>query len=575
MVKFYFNTRIIIGFLVTLAILSWLAISSYWNTQHLVKSSSMVAHTLDVLFHTERALSLAANIEVGQRGYALTGNETFLEPYENAKDAIQYHIENLLALTGDNPVQHARISDLKMSIHSLLTFSAAAVSNRRKSFEASQDLNSSLEGKRLMDNIRRLTAEIESEENRLLDLRTRESQRWIKRVNTGFVSLLVVTGVVILSIFFTINRNLKARVDAEDKLSAAYKDIKDLYDNAPCGYHSLDASGKFLEINTTLLTWLGYEKDDVVGKMHFEDILSENDRPEYFKRFPEFKEKGAVYDVEMTLVKKDGSGLPVVLSSVALKDPAGNFIKSRSTTFDNTERKIAAERIQNLNKELEAFTYSVSHDLRAPLRSMDGYSRILQEDYAAGLDDEGKRVLSIVRNNARRMGKLIDDLLDFARLGRKDVQRSKLNMNQLVNSIANELLEQEADRKVNIKIDPLQPAYGDVDMIRQVWLNLLSNAIKYSSKTENPTIEISSVNEGEEIAYWVKDNGVGFDMQYAPKLFGVFQRLHKMQDFSGTGVGLAIVKRIIDRHHGRVWAEGQINKGATFYFTIPNSNGST
>jgi PAS domain S-box-containing protein len=447
MVKFYFDRRIILGFLIALTILAWLAVSSYWNTQHLVKSSSMVAHTLDVLFHTERALSLATNIEVGQRGFSLTGNETFLEPYDKARNEVVYHIEKLSALTADNPNQQKKVEGLNSSIQSLLVFSAAAVADRKKSFEASQNLNASLEGKRLMDNIRRITAEIKDEENRLLNLRTDENRDRIRKFNTGFIALLAVSGLVLLAIFFAINRNLRARYEAEAKLALAYADVKDLYDHAPCGYHSLDANGKFLEINQTLLSWLGYKKDEVVNKLYVQDVLSDQDKPEYFKNFPEFKEAGRVFGVEINLLRKDGTELPVILNSVALKDASGEFIKSRSTTFDNTERKIAAERIQHLNKELEAFTYSVSHDLRAPLRSMDGYSRILEEDYGTRLDDEGKRVLSIVRNNARRMGKLIDDLLDFARLGRKDLLRTRLNMDQLVKSIASELLEQE-DRNI-------------------------------------------------------------------------------------------------------------------------------
>jgi PAS domain S-box-containing protein len=573
MFRFYFDRRIILGFLIVLTILSWLGVSLYWNTREFEKSSSMVAHTLDVMFHTERTLSLATNMEVGQRGYSLTGNEEFLDVYTKAKNELGFHTKNLLNLTEDNPSQQARVRRLQAVIEQLMRFSSAAVADRKKSFEASQDLNASMRGKQLMDQIRALSAEIQSEENRLLDLRTTENQSWSTRFNTGFRSLLGVIAVMIVVIFFMINAQLKARSEAEKKLKVAYAEVKDLYDNAPCGYHSLDSEGRFIEINQTLLQWLGYEKHEVVNTLYFPDVLAENDRSEYFKRFPQFKEAGYVYDAEMNLLRKDGTEFPVILSSVALKDKNGIFLKSRSTTFDNTERKTAAERIQNLNKELEAFTYSVSHDLRAPLRSIDGYSRILQEDYAPALDDEGKRVLQVIRNNARRMGKLIDDLLDFARLGRKDVSRSKVNMTQLATSVAQELLDQEG-RQINLKIDALPAAYGDVDMMRQVWVNLISNAIKYSSKKEHPVIEVSAQQLGDEIEYHVKDNGVGFDMQYAPKLFGVFQRLHKMQDFSGTGVGLAIVKRIIDRHQGRVWADGKIDNGATFYFTIPNSNGS-
>jgi light-regulated signal transduction histidine kinase (bacteriophytochrome) len=231
-------------------------------------------------------------------------------------------------------------------------------------------------------------------------------------------------------------------------------------------------------------------------------------------------------------------------------------------------------RKESLNQELEAFTYSVSHDLRAPLRSIDGYSQILQEDYGDKLDEEGTRVLHVIMNNAKRMGKLIDDLLDFARLGRKGIQLSAINMTGLVQNVVRELLLQEPERRINITTNELHNAYGDVDMIRQVWVSLIENAMKYTGKNPSPSIEISSfIDEGGQICYSVKDNGVGFDMKYASKLFGVFQRLHKMQDFSGTGVGLAIVKRIISRHEGRVWAESTLNTGAVFYFSIPNSNG--
>ena len=570
--RFYFNRRIVLGFLLALAILSWLAVSSYWNTQHLIKSGSMVAHTLDVLYHTERALAITTNIELGQRGYSLTGNQNFLEPYTKAMGEIEFHLDKLLKLTQDNPIQHDRVKKLDATVRELLVFSSGAVAHRKESFQKAQSLNSTLRGKLLMDSIRSQIKLIEDEENRLLSLRTIENEKSSRKFNTGFISLLLVTAVILVAIFFAINYNLKAKIEAKRNLAHAFSEVRDLYDNAPCGYHSLDDAGKIIEINQTLLRWLGYQKHEVVG-VSMEKILAEKDAQIFLKSFAQFKAMGFVNNLELNVVRKDGTELPLLLNAVAVKDKDGKFIKSRSTTFDNTERKLAAERIQNLNKELEAFTYSVSHDLRAPLRSIDGYSRILQEDYAPGLGEEGKRVLQVVRNNARRMGKLIDDLLDFARLGRKDVMRSKVNMNQLVNSIARELMDQE-QRKISIHVNPLRPSYGDPDMMRQVWENLLSNAIKYTGKTENPSIEVSSSEEEQEVCYKIEDNGVGFDMQYAPKLFGVFQRLHKMQDFSGTGVGLAIVKRIVDRHQGKVWAEGKINEGATFYFTIPNGNGT-
>jgi PAS domain S-box-containing protein len=415
--------------------------------------------------------------------------------------------------------------------------------------------------------------EIETEENRLLKARTAETDDRTTQVNITFISLLMTSAIILLTIFYAINVNLKARLDSEERLKSAANEIRDLYDHAPCGYHSLDDKGLFVNINNTLCEWLGYSKEQIVNKMNFTDIISENDKATFADRFEKFKEQGEIYDLEFCFKRKNETEFPVILSAIAIKDEEGRYVKSRSITINNTDRKKAEMEIKNLNHELEAFTYSVSHDLRAPLRSIDGYARILQEDYATTLDDEGKRVLNVVMNNARRMGKLIDDLLDFARLGRKEITRTQVNMTIVVNNIVKELVDQERGRHIDVQVHSLEPAAVDMDMIRQVWENLISNAVKYSGKKEAAVIEITSSKKAYETVYCVKDNGVGFEMQYVGKLFGVFQRLHKIQDFSGTGVGLAIVRRIIERHGGKVWAEGKINEGASFYFTIPHEHG--
>lgn len=573
MFRFYFSKQTLVGFLLALIILSWLAISSYLNTKKIISSSQMVAHTLDVLYNTERVLTITTNIELGQRGYSLTGNENFLEPYYIAKSNIDNHLTTLEKLTIDNKIQQENIGKLKDQIKELMQFSSSAVESRKESLEASIKLNTSMEGKKIMDSIRAAISRIDTEENRLLKTRNLDNENQVQRFNYTFIALMLVAGLILVVIFVAINRNLKVRLEAEQKLQAAIAESNDLYNNAPCGYHSLDSEGRFVNVNNTLASWLGYEKKELLGKKKFSDVIHESDLPLFHKNFRIFKETGSIYNLEFNFVKKDGSEFPVMLNAVAIHDDEGNFVKSRSITIDDTERREANRKIAHLNQELEAFTYSVSHDLRAPLRSIDGYTKILEEDYLDKLDNEGKRVINVIMSNAKRMGKLIDDLLDFARLGRKDIARSRVNMTQLVANIVREQSEQEPDRKIIFKISPLIPSYVDADMMRQVWENLISNAIKYSSKHSTPSIEIDSIETENEICYTVRDNGVGFDMQYAPKLFGVFQRLHKIQDFDGTGVGLAIVKRVVDRHHGRVWAEAQINKGATFYFTIPSKNG--
>jgi signal transduction histidine kinase len=244
------------------------------------------------------------------------------------------------------------------------------------------------------------------------------------------------------------------------------------------------------------------------------------------------------------------------------------------TARQTLEKKVQERTVQleKANKELEAFSYSVSHDLRAPLRAISGYAVILKEDYASRLDNEAHRIADKIINNAGMMGRLIDDLISFSQMGRKETHYRPVDMKKMADTCMAELLQLEPADKYQVAIDSIPPCYGDESLIRQVWINLISNALKYSSKTENPRIEIGC-REGDLMnTYYVKDNGAGFDMQYAHKLFGVFQRLHSQKEFEGTGVGLALTKRIIDKHKGEIYAESSTGAGATFYFSLPVVN---
>ncbi|MDO8464405.1 MAG: PAS domain S-box protein [Gallionella sp.] len=225
--------------------------------------------------------------------------------------------------------------------------------------------------------------------------------------------------------------------------------------------------------------------------------------------------------------------------------------------------------LQAANKDMESFSYSISHDLRAPLRAINGFSKILQEDYVGRLDDEGRRLLHVVSDNAQKMGELIDDILAFSRAGRNEIARSAIDMKNLVAGVWEELKPDMAGRDVHLEIGDMPPAEGDPAMIHQVVFNLLSNAVKFTQHRADAQIEVGGHADEHETVYHIEDNGVGFDMQYADKLFGVFQRLHGVDEFEGTGIGLAIVKRIVTKHGGRVWAEGRVGEGATIYFALP------
>ncbi|MDN5285234.1 MAG: Phytochrome-like protein cph1 [Mucilaginibacter sp.] len=237
---------------------------------------------------------------------------------------------------------------------------------------------------------------------------------------------------------------------------------------------------------------------------------------------------------------------------------------------DELEQKVIERtaQLEAVNKELESFSYSVSHDLRAPIRAINGYTRILMEDYEEKFDADGTKILHAIIHNSKKMGELIDDLLAFSKLGRKQVAFLDIDMNALVKLVREELLFEEGENIPEFNVKMLPPAKGDKSLIKQVWINLISNAIKYSRHKTTTQIEISAYETDTHIVYYVKDAGAGFDMQYYDKLFGVFQRLHSQEEFEGTGIGLAIVQKIVQRHHGTVWAESVLNRGTCFYFSL-------
>ncbi|MCW3119992.1 MAG: arcB [Chitinophagaceae bacterium] len=343
-----------------------------------------------------------------------------------------------------------------------------------------------------------------------------------------------------------------------------------------------DHEGKIISWNEGAERIYGYPESEAL-RMKIWNIIPEYMENQMQDVLNSILNGSKVQALESKRVSKHGKLIDVLFSASVIKDPGSDRKSIVITEQDITEQKLADEQIRQLNvdlqsnlmqleatnKELESFSYSISHDLRAPLRAMNGYSRILEEDYRNVMDDEAKRLLGNIQANALKMGVLIDDLLAFSKLGRKDLQKSKTDIKRIVENALQEVCKTSQHQAI-IKIDELFPAEVDPALLHQVWINLVSNAVKYSGKKSNPEIEIGSSVSDTEITYFIKDNGCGFDMKYADKLFGVFQRLHSPKEFEGTGVGLAIVHRIITNHGGRIWADSKLNEGTTFYFTIPN-----
>lgn len=410
------------------------------------------------------------------------------------------------------------------------------------------------------------------------------------------------------------------RIKSNIALKESEEKFRALYDNAPLSYQSLNEDGSFNDINPTWLSTLGYERNEIIGKF-YKDFLHPDWQAHFKDNFTKFKKRGYVNDVQFKIRHKSGHYLDISFEGCIGYLPDGSFKQTYCVFQDITERKKAETEIKNLNenleesvknrtreldgkalkleksqqaltflledvndikkqleisnnklqdanKELEAFSYSVSHDLKAPLRAVIGFSQILKEDFAPQLDSESKRYVNLIIDNAKNMGILIKDLLNFSRMARIELQKSQVDLRILGQRVKSELIADYKDRELNINMMDMPLVNADEKLIYHVMLNLISNAVKFTGKVENAIVEIGCTSKNNENVFYVRDNGVGFNMKYAGKIFAVFQRLHSVEEFPGTGIGLSIVQRIIHKHGGRVWVESELNIGTTFFFTL-------
>ena len=332
---------------------------------------------------------------------------------------------------------------------------------------------------------------------------------------------------------------------------------------------TISPEGKIMDVNEATIRIFGVSREKIIGT----DFLNYFTEPQKAREgYEQIFKEGSIADYPLTIKSLDGKLTDVLYNASVYKDDKGNVLGVTGVARDNTKVKKATEEIASTSKEMEAFSGSASHDLRAPLRVIDGFAQMLVEDYADKLDDQGKEIVTNIRTSAAQMRKLIDDLLVFSRLGSQEIKKEYVAMGPLATEVCAELKQAVPKRNVACTIQKLSDSRGDKDTLRLVWTNLLSNAIKYTGPREQAVIEVGSKDEKESITYYVKDNGVGFDMKDVSKLFNVFERLHGVEEFEGTGMGLANVKRIVERHGGTVWAEGKFGEGATFYFSLPKIN---
>ncbi len=359
---------------------------------------------------------------------------------------------------------------------------------------------------------------------------------------------------------------------AQEQIKHSEQEIQNILNSITDIYIAYDREWRFVDLNRQAEKAIGKKRDEVIGKTFgevFPKMLDSEYNLQYQKATKsmtpvhfEAKFKANKWFEIHAYPSKDR--FFVYMKDISIRKKAENILSEQAAKLQQR-----SEQLEKTNKELESFSYSISHDLRAPLRAIDGFAKMILVKDGNNLSEYTKEKFEVIRANASKMGQLIDSLLEFSRLGRQALSLKDINMDDLVKEVWNELLNFHLERKMSFIMDELPKCYGDRHLIRQVLANLLGNAIKFTKDRNMALIEVGGYIKGKEHVYYIKDNGAGFDMMYYDKLFSVFRRLHNPEEFEGTGIGLAIVQRVIHKHGGRVWAEGKVDQGACFYFALP------
>lgn len=561
---------------IALAMLVGVGMLSLRTMSELAETERWIEHTHEVIENVSDSYGQLLEAETACRRYLLTGKEQHRTSCAGLVAGLPTKLRNLRDLTADNPSQQLRLNALEPLFQKASSLLVASVESKGQGREVApqQVLTDMALLSRL--EIHEVFYQMKAEEERLLGARRARAQR----VYRYTVAILLIGSccalMLLLFAFFLLTHEARERQHAESKFRV-------LLETAPEAMVIVNDEGRITLVNAQTEKLFGYAREDLLSQP-VEMLIPERfrnapggHRAGHFSP-PRAREMGAGLDLYAR--RKDGTEFPVEISLSPLETEEGTLVSS--VIHDITVRKRAQEVLSGqaaelarsnteltaLNKELEAFSYSVSHDLRAPLRSIDGFSRILVDEYGPRLDPLAQHYLQRVIDATQHMGHLVDDLLNLSRLGRKELARRLTPLDGLVQSVLEDLAQDTAGREIEWRISPLPSLDCDAALIKIVFFNLLANAVKFTRPRKQAVIEVGAQETDGHWVIFVRDNGVGFDPQYADKLFGIFQRLHREDEFEGTGIGLATVQRIIHRHGGRIWAESQVDQGATFFFVL-------
>ena len=552
----------------------------YRETTHLVE------HTYQVMAAVEMLRSSVEDAETSQRGYLITGEQQYLTPYRAALSSTVVSQSKLRRLMAGNPQQQARLAVLDQATATKLYELEQTIQLRNGSGLAA----AVLQGQQEMNSIRRIADSFQEDEHRVLERSSEaEAQAVRSRARGGLSGLAILILLALATI--AIERDTRRRVRVEEALRDSEEQFRQVFEESPSGILLIEEDQRVRRANPAFCRLLGRTEEELqqLPSNSFHDGLLNL----MFETGWTAPGEQTRYQSEQEYVTRSGGTAWVNVHATKLRNSQGRAVCNLALVEDITDRKKADQEVRALNdslelrvaqrsaevvesnqklesanRELEAFAYSVSHDLRAPLRSVDSFSQIILDEYSEKLDEEGVKYLRRIRAGAQNMGQLINDLLNLSRVSRGLLTRKPVNLSSIASMVVNELRDQEPRRSVQVEIAPDIPANGDAPLLRVVMTNLIGNAWKFTGKHEKACLEFGASSEEGVLTYFVRDNGAGFDMTYASQLFTPFQRLHQATEFAGTGIGLATVQRIVERHGGRIWAESSVGEGATFFFTL-------